>query len=317
MTVPMPVSVFRPRHSSLVTTPDSVFEVGPLLEEGRFGAVHEARGDRVPWRFAVKLFNDERSFRREMGGYVAAGRHPLLLRVHEFTRLNGVSVMVMDLCSGDLYGAIQSGQQLDAGWIAAELSLALEHLHRHGVAHLDVKPENVLCGPSGHVRLADLGSSRRGGRGGIGGTRIYLSPEQLFRLGGIVGPASDFWQFGCILYEMFSGVPPYFDPRCSGDADMGARMLSGPWQHEARMRPPRAAAALLDELLVARVDQRLTDWKAVRAGPYFKEMNWRGVRWAASTPGAPGPLAFMASIGSGREPWPHRPRAARPSASSD
>ena len=254
-------------------SPDLDDSVGSLIQEGRFGSVHE-----YGRHGAVKLFSCQESFVREMRGYLLVGRHPFVLRVLEFARAGPLPALVSELCCGDLFEAISSRRRMDVTMVSAELALALEHVHARGVAHLDVKPENVLIGPDGHVRLADLGSCRaRGSSRGIGGTRIYLSPEQLFRLDTLVGPASDFWQFGCVLYEMFMGIPPFYLPRSQfpdAERTMGARVLGGSWRSSRPGLPPPAACALLDYLLTVRVDNRLADWRVLRRQPFFGRVAW-------------------------------------------
>ena len=100
--------------------------------------------------------------------------------------------------------------------LACETCAGLAHLHNHGIIHGDVKPANVLVDESGHPKVADFGMSlaRHGvsadtmwPEGSIKGTPTYLAPEQWD--GAPASVAGDLYSFGCTLYEMAVGAPPF------------------------------------------------------------------------------------------------------------
>lgn len=103
----------------------------------------------------------------------------------------------------------------------AEVILALEELHGLGFIHRDLKPANVLLNASGHVRLGDFGSAGRRGPNGLVrsqgaiGTADYVAPEvlagQSSRQGIEHGPEVDIWGLGITLYELLTGVQPFYD----------------------------------------------------------------------------------------------------------
>jgi len=99
-----------------------------------------------------------------------------------------------------------------AKFYAAELLLALQHLHDHFIVYRDLKLENILMDEKGHVALTDFGLSKQDVRGDgastFCGTAEYIAPELLKGLN--YGKAVDWWSFGILLYEMMTGYTPFF-----------------------------------------------------------------------------------------------------------
>ncbi|MDQ4106127.1 MAG: PASTA domain-containing protein, partial [Actinomycetota bacterium] len=100
-----------------------------------------------------------------------------------------------------------------AAAVALQIAEALQAAHRSGVIHRDIKPHNILITESGDIKVTDFGIARAASSstmtrtGSILGTAHYLSPEQA--LGEPVGPASDIYSLGVVLYEMLTGELPY------------------------------------------------------------------------------------------------------------
>ncbi|MEZ6136393.1 MAG: protein kinase [Pirellulaceae bacterium] len=101
-------------------------------------------------------------------------------------------------------------------WIGAQLADALDHAHRHGVLHCDIKPANVLLAPDGQARLLDFNVSleqrNTNDEMRVGGTMAYMSPEQFVAVQGAGQPQiderSDIYSLGVVLFEMLAGVVP-------------------------------------------------------------------------------------------------------------
>ena len=94
-----------------------------------------------------------------------------------------------------------------------QIAEALRVAHDRGVIHRDIKPHNILITESGHVKVADFGIARAADAttishpGDVLGSAKYMSPEQA--MGESVGPASDLYSLGVVLYEMLTGRVPF------------------------------------------------------------------------------------------------------------
>merc|ERR1711937_1071322 len=96
---------------------------------------------------------------------------------------------------------------------ASEILLAIQYLHDHDVIYRDLKPENVLLAADGHVKITDFGFSKEGIKDNVSatsmcGTPEYLAPEILGKLGH--GKAVDWYTLGALMYEMLTGLPPFY-----------------------------------------------------------------------------------------------------------
>jgi len=147
-------------------------------------------------------------------------QHPHILSLHDSGESEGTIFYVMPFVDGEsLRARLVREERLpiaDVLTIGREVAEALDYAHRHGVVHRDIKPENILLA-EGHAVVADFGIARVVSaaisdtltqQGTTLGTPAYMSPEQVAG-DPEIGPASDIFSLGCVLFEMIAGRPPW------------------------------------------------------------------------------------------------------------
>lgn len=152
--------------------------------------------------------------------------------------------------------------------------LALEHLHKLGIVYRDLKPENVLIDREGYIRITDFGLSRVDMYDGdvaktICGTPEYLAPEIIMKLG--YGKAIDWWTLGSIIYEMLTGMPPFF---CNQRTELFNRIkFSGPkYPSSLSDEQKDIIKALLRKDPIKRLGSNSV--KEIKNHRWFRKINW-------------------------------------------
>lgn len=148
--------------------------------------------------------------------------HANVLKFYSWYETSAHFWLVLEYCvGGDLKGLLEQDKKLPESSIhdlAYDLVKALQFLHSQGIIYCDLKPSNILLDEFGCMKLCDFGLARRlkdiekTNPGDVPqpmkGTPCYMAPE-LFREGGVHSYASDFWALGCVLYECYTGRPPF------------------------------------------------------------------------------------------------------------
>lgn len=196
------------------------------LGRGGMGRVYLARDLTLEREVAIKVIRTEDHsremydrFRRE-AKMAAKLSHPNIVPLHAFGEVEGMPYFVMGYVRGEsLADRLRRDGKLpeqDTRRIFAEIADALDHAHRQGVVHRDIKPDNVLLeDESGRALLTDFGVAKALGAtdtmtvsGSVVGTPHYMSPEQAAGHGGLDG-RSDIYSLGVMAYAMLSGRLPF------------------------------------------------------------------------------------------------------------
>ncbi|EFH81960.1 serine/threonine-protein kinase [Ktedonobacter racemifer] len=192
------------------------YRVQRRLGRGGFAEVYLGEHIYLKTEAAIKLLNtvqqDTQQFVQE-ARLLASLRHPHIVAIREFDLYHDRPFLVMEyIPHGTLRQRFPHGSRLPIETILTciqQMAKALDYLHRRGLAHGDVKPENMLLGMQDQLYLSDFGITILAGqqqREELLGTIAYMAPEQLQHQ---LQPASDQYALGIIAYEWLCGTPPF------------------------------------------------------------------------------------------------------------
>ncbi len=186
--------------------------------------VYQAVDTVIGRKVAVKLLTDqgcldEETKARFLSEAQISGNivHDNIIRIHDYGEIDGRPYIVMEFLTGnDLRGVIDKSLAPDLKSqvnLALQGARALQYVHKQGILHRDIKPDNLHVDESGRVRLMDFGIAKSQAvnlnltREGFAlGTPYYMAPEQV--LGKPMTPAADVYAFGIMMYELMTGVRP-------------------------------------------------------------------------------------------------------------
>ncbi|CAI5740035.1 unnamed protein product [Peronospora destructor] len=204
--------------------------------------------------------------------------HPFIIKLYSVFQTDRDLNFVLEYCQGgELFFHLQQqySQKFDekaTRFYAAEVLAALNELHSNGVVYRDLKPENVLLDSQGHVKLADFGFAKQEMKSGqrtysFCGSPEYLSPEMVKKDGH--GIETDMWSFGCFIYELLTGSPPF---QCEDMLRLYRLIQQGRVWY-----PPYLsghATSLLKGLLCISPTSRLTAAQAMEHPFFTLSLNW-------------------------------------------
>jgi serine/threonine protein kinase len=207
------------------------YEMLKRLDHGGMGVVWKARHVRSGEPVALKCIRPDRQdpdtlarFRRE-AAMLASLHHPNVVEVRESGEHDGRPYMVMEYLDGVSLKTVLRDQPLpvpEAVQLVEQVATALDYIHRQGIVHRDVKPQNILLADDGtggarEVKVVDFGIARRmdtteedlTNPGQVVGTPDYIAPELVWGGTARATPASDLYSLGVILYQLLTSRTPF------------------------------------------------------------------------------------------------------------
>ncbi|MCL4515240.1 MAG: Stk1 family PASTA domain-containing Ser/Thr kinase [Firmicutes bacterium] len=200
------------------------YQILEKIGEGGMALVYKARCTLLHRIVAVKILRPQYAsdeefverFRREAQS-AASLSHPNVVNIYDVGEVGDIYYIVMEYIEGQsLKDLIRQEAPLPAPTalrIAGQICEALQHAHEHNIVHRDIKPHNILLTNDGRVKVTDFGIARAASSatltqtGFVIGSVHYFSPEQA--KGGQIGPQSDLYSLGVVMYEMLTGKVPF------------------------------------------------------------------------------------------------------------
>ena len=194
------------------------------LGQGAMGIVYKARQKRLNRIVALKMLvtaGHDLSLSRAQteSEAVAQLQHPNIVQIFEVQEHNNAMFFAFEFIDGGPLNPAAITSPRHAAELIETIARGVHYAHNHGVIHRDLKPDNILVTSDGIPKVADFGLAKRteadAGQtqaGSIMGTPYYMSPEQASGQNSKIGPATDIYSLGSILYKLLTQETPFNDP---------------------------------------------------------------------------------------------------------
>jgi len=275
-----------PRAPVKVTAED--FQLLKVIGKGSFGKVMQVKKKDTGKIYAMKVLQKEAIINRNQVIHTRSEKsilqqvqHPFIVGLHYAFQTKDKLYMILDYVNGgELFFHLKHEGKFSESRVkfyTAEISLALSHLHDLGIVYRDLKPENILLDCDGHIVITDFGLSKQMMVPPSGdtseatthtfcGTPEYLAPEVLRGQGH--GTPVDWWSLGTLVYEMLTGLPPFYSANTNV---MYQKILSS----ELRFPPDMSGdcRSFLSGLLERDPSKRM-DGEDVMKHPWLSSIDW-------------------------------------------
>jgi 3-phosphoinositide dependent protein kinase-1 len=285
------------------------FNFGQTLGEGSYSTVLAATDRQTLKEYAIKVLDKRHIIKEKKVKYVNIEKdtlnrltdHPGVVRLYYTFQDERSLYFVLDLASGgELLGFLKRMSTFDeecTRFYGAQILDTVEYMHKRGVIHRDLKPENVLLDDKMHVKITDFGTAKildkpKSGSGSSAfppdntsensrassfvGTAEYVSPELLTDKNAC--KASDLWAFGCIIYQLLAGRPPF---KASNEYQTFQKIVA--LDYEFPRGFPEVARDLVERLLILDPQRRLSI-EHVKNHQFFDGIVWGRGLWQQKAP---------------------------------
>lgn len=274
---------FKPILKSHLSIDD--FDLLKVIGKGSFGKVMQVVKKDTKQVYALKTIRKQHIISRMEVTHTLAER-TVLARIRNpfivplkfsFQSPEKLYLVLSFINGGELFWHLQREGKFSMNrsrFYIAELLTALEALHDMNVIYRDLKPENILLDYQGHIALCDFGLCKlnmadNDKTNTFCGTPEYLAPELLLNQG--YTRSVDWWTLGTLLYEMLTGLPPFYD---NDIPTMYRKILQNPLKFPSFLEGTEAQD-LMTKLLQKDPTKRLSDAIAIKKHPFFKDIDWQ------------------------------------------
>ena len=292
------------------------FHFGRTLGEGSYSTVLAATDRQTLKEYAIKVLDKRHIIKEKKVKYVNIEKdtlnrltdHPGVVRLYYTFQDERSLYFVLDVASGgELLGVLKRMTTFDeecTRFYGAQILDTIDYMHSRGVIHRDLKPENVLLDDQMHVKITDFGTAKilttprklreevddtegatsEGPFGGsedtkansFVGTAEYVSPELLTEKNAC--KASDLWAFGCIIYQLLAGRPPF---KAGNEYQTFQKIVALEYQFPPGFPP--LAKDLVERLLVLDPNRRLMI-DHIKNHEFFNGIAWGRGLWRQKAP---------------------------------
>jgi protein-serine/threonine kinase len=266
------------------------FTIIKVIGKGSYGKVLLVKKNKEDKVYAMKVLKKKAMIKRNQVQHIKSERkimelidYPFIVKLKYAFQNPQKLYLVMDYCpGGELFFHIQRVERFNeeaVKFYGAQLVLALEHLHKNNIIYRDLKPENVLIDQKGYVKITDFGLSKENipdnhSAKSFCGTPEYLAPEIIEAKGH--GKAVDWWSLGAILYEMLTGMPPFY---AKDREKLFKTIKTGNVKFPKYLS--KEAVNLLEQLFIKDPDSRLGSGENgvndIKNHPFFASIDWDAI----------------------------------------
>ena len=262
------------------------FVIHSIVGKGSFGEVYLVEKKSTNMFYALKALPKQRVFKDNLKRYALTERnvlsnvtHPFIVKLRFAFQNKENLFLIMDFQpGGDLGEYLQDEGRFSerrSRIYTAELVLAIDELHNNNIIFRDLKPENILMDAEGHAMLTDFGLSKENVSSAVRGAKsfcgsvAYLAPEMIKKTGH--GKAMDWYLLGVVLYEMITGIPPFY-------AETKEELFHN--IEHGNLKIPSSISEELKDLLHKLLEKdpaKRVGVEGIKEHPWFSDLNWKDV----------------------------------------